>query len=79
MSARLPGELPPNSGLLQCSPPAMSESEQKPQEVATTFKKLLDKAHQLFAGLRDLPQFGKASWQAYFQRTFALFTKVRSR
>lgn len=36
---------------------------------------LLDKSHQVFEGLRELPSFG-SSWRAYFQKTFEVFTKL---
>jgi hypothetical protein len=42
------------------------------------FVHLLDKSKQLFNGLRELPQYGHQNnqWQAYFGRTFDVYTKL---
>eukprot|EP00030_Apusomonadida_sp_AF-17_P002823 a342070_11.p1 GENE.a342070_11~~a342070_11.p1 ORF type:complete len:553 (+),score=197.31 a342070_11:37-1659(+) len=45
-------------------------------DVVAAFKYLDEKSQQLFAGLRDLPQFGRLNWQPYFQKTFDVFTKL---
>lgn len=39
---------------------------------------LLEKSKALFNGLRELPQYGHKSnqWQAYFGRTFDIYTKL---
>eukprot|EP01132_Coremiostelium_polycephalum_P003070 gene3070-3839_t len=44
-------------------------------EIIKTFEHLLRKSQRLFAGLRDLPQFGR-QWQPFFQKTFELYTKL---
>ncbi len=51
----------------------MSEDERK---IVTEFCHLLEKSKQLFNGLRDLPQYGHKQWQAYFGRTFDIYTKL---
>lgn len=52
---------------------SMDEHERK---VVTEFYNLLEKSKQLFNGLRDLPQYGHKQWQAYFGRTFDIYTKL---
>ncbi|XP_035684793.1 protein SCAI-like [Branchiostoma floridae] len=56
----------------------MSDEEIPEQErkIVTEFCYLLDKSKQLFNGLRDLPQYGQRQWQAYFGRTFDVYTKL---
>lgn len=51
----------------------MDEHERK---VVVEFNHLLEKSKQLFNGLRDLPQYGHKQWQAYFGRTFDIYTKL---
>ncbi|KAG8037980.1 hypothetical protein G9C98_006305 [Cotesia typhae] len=51
----------------------MDEHERK---VVMEFCHLLEKSKQLFNGLRDLPQYGHKQWQAYFGRTFDIYTKL---
>ncbi|XP_063227251.1 protein SCAI isoform X2 [Bacillus rossius redtenbacheri] len=51
----------------------MAEHERK---VVIEFCHLLEKSKQLFNGLRDLPQYGHKQWQAYFGRTFDIYTKL---
>lgn len=51
----------------------MSEEERK---IVSEFCHLLEKSKQLFNGLRDLPQYGHKQWQAYFGRTFDIYTKL---
>ncbi|KAK3853647.1 hypothetical protein Pcinc_039823 [Petrolisthes cinctipes] len=51
----------------------MDEIERK---VVSEFCHLLEKSKQLFNGLRDLPQYGHKQWQAYFGRTFDIYTKL---
>ena len=51
----------------------MSEDERK---IVSEFCHLLEKSKQLFNGLRDLPQYGHKQWQAYFGRTFDIYTKL---
>jgi hypothetical protein len=65
------GSLPshPNPALAS----VMSEDERK---VVSEFCHLLEKSKQLFNGLRDLPQYGHKQWQAYFGRTFDIYTKL---
>ncbi|KAL2916941.1 hypothetical protein HK105_203373 [Polyrhizophydium stewartii] len=46
-----------------------------PTKVVEEFQLLLQKSHQLFAGLRELPPTGR-SWQSHYQRTFEVFTKI---
>jgi hypothetical protein len=45
------------------------------QRICEHYLALVEKAQQLFAGLRDLPMFGK-QWEPYFQRTFEIYTQV---
>lgn len=54
---------------------SMDESEKK---TVAEFIHLLEKSRQLFNGLRELPQYGHKSnqWQAYFGRTFDVYTKL---
>merc|ERR1719210_451166 len=51
----------------------MPEEERK---IVNEFCHLLEKSKQLFNGLRDLPQYGHKQWQAYFGRTFDIYTKL---
>ncbi|PSN33551.1 Protein SCAI [Blattella germanica] len=51
----------------------MAEHERK---IVIEFCHLLEKSKQLFNGLRDLPQYGHKQWQAYFGRTFDIYTKL---
>ncbi|XP_066997063.1 protein SCAI isoform X2 [Anabrus simplex] len=51
----------------------MDEHERK---IVIEFCHLLEKSKQLFNGLRDLPQYGHKQWQAYFGRTFDIYTKL---
>ncbi|KAF4521725.1 hypothetical protein B566_EDAN012173 [Ephemera danica] len=51
----------------------MDEHERK---IVLEFCHLLEKSKQLFNGLRDLPQYGHKQWQAYFGRTFDIYTKL---
>ena len=51
----------------------MDEEERK---VVNEFCHLLEKSKQLFNGLRDMPQYGHKQWQAYFGRTFDIYTKL---
>ncbi|XP_064616454.1 protein SCAI-like isoform X2 [Liolophura sinensis] len=51
----------------------MDENERK---IVNEFCHLLEKSKQLFNGLRDLPQYGHKQWQAYFGRTFDVYTKL---
>ncbi|XP_018325396.1 protein SCAI isoform X2 [Agrilus planipennis] len=51
----------------------MDEHERK---IVMEFCHLLEKSKQLFNGLRDLPQYGHKQWQAYFGRTFDVYTKL---
>jgi hypothetical protein len=46
------------------------------QRICEEYLYLMERAQQLFAGLRDLPMFGK-QWEPYFQRTFEVYTRVR--
>ncbi|KAJ3183275.1 hypothetical protein HDU85_002301 [Gaertneriomyces sp. JEL0708] len=46
-----------------------------PNDIAQEFRYLLEKSHQLFAGLKDLPPTGR-NWQSYFHRTFEVYTKL---
>jgi hypothetical protein len=48
------------------------------QKIVAEFVHLLDKSRQLFNGLRELPQYGHQNnqWQAYFGRTFDVYTKL---
>lgn len=52
--------------------------DDKEKQVISEFAHLLDKSKQLFNGLRDLPQYGHKinQWQAYFGRTFDVYTKL---
>ncbi|XP_065352751.1 protein SCAI isoform X2 [Cloeon dipterum] len=52
---------------------SMDEHERK---IVIEFCHLLEKSKQLFNGLRDLPQYGHKQWQAYFGRTFDIYTKL---
>ncbi|CAB4070388.1 Protein SCAI,Protein SCAI homolog [Lepeophtheirus salmonis] len=51
----------------------MNEEERK---IVDEFCHLLEKSKQLFNGLRDMPQYGHKQWQAYFGRTFDIYTKL---
>ncbi len=44
-------------------------------DVQVVFSGLLDRAFQLFSGLRELPPFG-SRWQQHFNRTFESFTRL---
>ena len=50
--------------------------EEEERKVVNEFCHLLEKSKQLFNGLRDMPQYGHKQWQAYFGRTFDIFTKL---
>lgn len=52
--------------------------EDAEQKIISEFAHLLEKSKQLFNGLRDLPQYGHKTnqWQAYFGRTFDVYTKL---
>ena len=56
----------------------MSSLDDKERKIVTEFIHLLDKSKQLFNSLRELPQYGHKSnqWQAYFGRTFDVYTKL---
>ncbi|XP_068212778.1 protein SCAI-like isoform X1 [Palaemon carinicauda] len=59
----------------------MAELDEQERKVVTEFCHLLEKSKQLFNGLRsffsrDLPQYGHKQWQAYFGRTFDIYTKL---
>lgn len=49
--------------------------ERESQKTVQEYFLLVEKSQQLFAGLRDLPQFGR-HWQPYFQKTFEIYTKL---
>ena len=48
------------------------------KKIIAEFLHLVEKSKQLFNGLRELPQYGHQSnqWQAYFGRTFDVYTKL---
>ena len=50
--------------------------EEEERKVVNEFCHLLEKSKQLFNGLRDMPQYGHKQWQAYFGRTFDIYTKL---
>lgn len=54
----------------------MASMEDHERKVVAEFVHLLEKSKQLFNGLRDLPQYGHKQWQAYFGRTFDIYTKL---
>ncbi|XP_055319814.1 protein SCAI isoform X2 [Sitodiplosis mosellana] len=54
----------------------MEKSEDQDRKIVLEFCHLLEKSKQLFNGLRDLPQYGHRQWQAYFGRTFDVYTKL---
>ncbi|XP_017779577.1 PREDICTED: protein SCAI-like [Nicrophorus vespilloides] len=54
----------------------MANMEEHERKVVMEFCHLLEKSKQLFNGLRDLPQYGHKQWQAYFGRTFDIYTKL---
>ncbi|KAK8372471.1 hypothetical protein O3P69_010546, partial [Scylla paramamosain] len=54
----------------------MAEMDEQERKVVNEFCHLLEKSKQLFNGLRDLPQYGHKQWQAYFGRTFDIYTKL---
>ncbi|GIX84828.1 protein SCAI [Caerostris darwini] len=54
----------------------MNEAEEQERKIVHEFCHLLEKSKQLFNGLRDLPQYGHKQWQAYFGRTFDVYTKL---
>jgi len=45
------------------------------QRICEEYLALVERAQQLFAGLRDLPMFGK-QWEPYFHRTFEIYTRL---
>lgn len=51
------------------------DKQQQEQKIVQEYFLLVEKSQQLFAGLRDLPQFGR-HWQPYFQKTFEIYTKL---
>ncbi|ENN79886.1 hypothetical protein YQE_03705, partial [Dendroctonus ponderosae] len=54
----------------------MAGMEDHERKIVVEFVHLLEKSKQLFNGLRDLPQYGHKQWQAYFGRTFDIYTKL---
>ncbi|XP_053624873.1 protein SCAI [Plodia interpunctella] len=50
--------------------------EDKHRKIIIEFCHLLEKAKQLFNGLRELPQYGHKQWHSYFGRTFDVYTKL---
>ncbi|KAI9587656.1 protein SCAI isoform X2 [Glossina fuscipes] len=54
----------------------MESTEEQDRKLVLEFCHLLEKSKQLFNGLRDLPQYGHRQWQAYFGRTFDVYTKL---
>ncbi|XP_037905644.1 protein SCAI isoform X3 [Hermetia illucens] len=54
----------------------MESTEEQDRKIVLEFCHLLEKSKQLFNGLRDLPQYGHRQWQAYFGRTFDVYTKL---
>ncbi|XP_076058908.1 protein SCAI isoform X2 [Oratosquilla oratoria] len=54
----------------------MAEMDEHERKIVNEFCHLLEKSKQLFNGLRDLPQYGHKQWQAYFGRTFDIYTKL---
>ena len=72
-TALTPGVVMPNNPAASMASAVMSEDERK---VVSEFCHLLEKSKQLFNGLRDLPQYGHKQWQAYFGRTFDIYTKL---
>ncbi|XP_037035469.1 protein SCAI isoform X3 [Bradysia coprophila] len=55
------------------------DEEEQDRKIVVEFCHLLEKSKQLFNGLsscRDLPQYGHRQWQAYFGRTFDVYTKL---
>ena len=50
--------------------------EEEERKIVNEFCHLLEKSKQLFNGLRDMPQYGHRQWQAYFGRTFDIYTKL---
>ena len=46
-----------------------------PRAILQEYFSLVEKSQHLFAGLRDLPQYGR-HWQPYFQKTFEIYTKL---
>ncbi|XP_044734117.1 protein SCAI [Chrysoperla carnea] len=55
---------------------AMASMDEHERKIVIEFCHLLEKSKQLFNGLRDLPQYGHKQWQAYFGRTFDIYTKL---
>ncbi|KAI9143879.1 protein SCAI [Paraphysoderma sedebokerense] len=48
-----------------------------PSKIVEEFQYLLDKSHQLFSGLKDLPLTASyKTWYPYFQKSFEVFTKL---
>lgn len=44
--------------------------------IVEEFLQLVERSQQLFAGLREIPEFGYKAWQAYFDKTFSIYSKV---
>ena len=53
--------------------PATSNASKSLVEEYVTLK---ERGHQLFDGLRDLPQYGKRLWEPYFRRTFDVYNHL---
>jgi hypothetical protein len=54
-------------------------NEEEEEKILCEFSLLLDKSRQLFNGLRELPVCNlnsNAQWQAYYGRTFEVYTKL---
>jgi hypothetical protein len=56
----------------------MDDYTNEEAKVCSEFDHLQEKSRQLFNGLRELPQYGHRNnqWQAYFGRTFDVYTKL---
>ncbi|XP_067947782.1 protein SCAI-like isoform X2 [Watersipora subatra] len=72
-------------GILESTPemdegnPVLNQQEseaQKAKEIVMDFVHLLEKAKNLFNGLKEIPQYGAKLWQPYFARTFEVYTRL---
>jgi len=54
---------------------AAANSPSSTMKIAEDLFALQDRAGQLFAGLKDLPEFG-SQWEAHYAKAFEVYTKV---
>jgi hypothetical protein len=52
-----------------------NNENQRANQICEEYTVLVERSHQLFIGLRELPQFGR-QWLPYFQKAFEVYTKL---